>query len=85
MEYKIHHENAEMLAWNLMKFCKGYKLNEIKIYGTREDTLFSSNLIDWEGNTKAEKIKTLVDALKYEVYDGVDIILPNYHTFSIEH
>lgn len=73
----------EHLTWDLMKFCKGYKTDEIEIYAIRRDGEPKETLLShWEGKTKSEKIATLSGVIDVELYEDIDIILPSGEVYQ---
>jgi hypothetical protein len=73
---------GDELAWDLMKFCKGFKAQEIKVCTIRGGQHLELVLHKWEGDTKSEKIKTLVGVIDHECFDDIDVILPNSHSYN---
>lgn len=73
---------GENLVWDLMKFCQGFKASEIQIYTIREGQNKETLLSHWEGKTKSEKIATLAGVIEVELFDDLDIVLPNAVTYQ---
>lgn len=73
---------GDYLAWDLMKFCTGFKPSEIEIHTIRNGKNGETLLSHWEGKTKSEKLATLAGVLEVELYDDIDIILPNAHVYQ---
>lgn len=74
---------GKSLAWDLMKFCKGYAAHEINIYTIRDGHDKETLLSHWEGKTKSEKIETLADVIDIELYDDIDIVLPTGEVYQM--
>lgn len=73
---------GETLTWDLMKFCKGFKASEIFIYTVRDGEHLEMTLANWEGESKSEKIKTLSEIIDVGIFDDIDIVLPNSHSYD---
>lgn len=74
---------GEALTWDLMKFCKGFKASEISIYTVRDGEHLEMTLDNWEGSNKPEKIKTLSEIIDVGIFEDIDIVLPNSHSYDI--
>lgn len=74
---------GETLTWDLMKFCKGFKASEISVCTVQEGEHLELTLEHWEGSSKSEKIRTLSGVIDVGVFDDIDIILPNSHSYEI--
>ena len=77
-------QRVDQLAWDLMKFCQGYKPEEIIIYTIKNGEHKEMLLSHLEGKTKSEKIATLAGVIEVGYYDDIDIVLPTYETFMLE-
>ncbi|AEO93745.1 gp487 [Bacillus phage G] len=73
---------GESLIWDLLKFCKGHKPNEIEIYTIRDGKNSETLLSHWEGKTKSEKVGTVAGILEVELYDEIDIVLPTGEVYQ---
>ncbi|MNM09783.1 hypothetical protein D3C76_03350 [compost metagenome] len=74
---------GETLTWDLMKFCKGFKASEISVCTVIEGEHAELTLENWEGSSKSEKIRTLSGVIDVGVFDDIDIILPNSHSYEV--
>lgn len=72
----------EHLAWDIMKFCKGFKPHEIEVCTYREGEHKQTHLVHWEGKSKSEKIKTLSDVIGANYFEDIDIILPTCESYT---
>jgi hypothetical protein len=72
----------EALCWDIMKFCKGYKADQIKIDAKKKDSNYLTLLDYWEGNNKFEKIKTVSNVVDVRYFDTIKIVLPNKKVYE---
>lgn len=75
--------SGEHLKWDLKKFCTGFKPSEIQIYTIRNGENGETLLSHWEGKTKSEKIDTLSGVIDVNLYDDMDIVLPDSRVYEI--
>lgn len=73
---------GDELAWDLMKFCKGFNAKDISICTVKDGQHLELTLDNWEGDTKSEKVRTLAGVMDVEYYDDIDIILPNSFSYN---